>query len=77
VSRQRDGIPLDARRRGENGYTHDGTPAGIHEALARLERDGLADGDARATVEEFSRQAFERRLRDLVAGYHADFRRRF
>jgi len=62
---------------GENGYTHDGTPAGIRTALARFERDGLADGDARAAVEEFSRETFETRLRELVAGHYADFQARF
>jgi glycosyltransferase involved in cell wall biosynthesis len=71
------GFPAMHVDEGENGYTHDGTPAGIREAVARLERDGLADGDARAAVEGFSRETFEERLRSLVAGYHAEFRRRF
>jgi glycosyltransferase involved in cell wall biosynthesis len=62
---------------GENGYTHDGTPAGIRTALARFERDGLTDGDARAAVEEFSRETFETRLRELVTGHYADFQARF
>jgi glycosyltransferase involved in cell wall biosynthesis len=62
---------------GENGYTHDGTPAGIRTAVSRFERDGLTDGDARAAVEEFSRDAFDRRLRELVTDHYAAFRARF
>ncbi|WP_276258694.1 glycosyltransferase [Haloglomus litoreum] len=71
------GFPGMHVEEGENGYTHDGTPAGIRTAIARFERDGLADGDARAAVEEFSRETFENRLRGLVAGHHADFQARF
>jgi len=71
-----EGFPTRVVADGETGYRHDGTPAGIREAVERFERDGI-DGDPRRRANEFSREAFEERLADTVEDAYAAFVDRF
>ncbi|WP_299263732.1 glycosyltransferase [Halorientalis sp.] len=58
---------------GENGYRHDGTPAGIGDAVERFERDGIA-AEPREAVETFSTDAFDDQLESSVARRYNRFR---
>jgi glycosyltransferase involved in cell wall biosynthesis len=68
-----DGFPGLYVEDGENGYTHDGTAAGIRAAVSRFERDGIA-GDPRAEVERFSMSAFHDRLESSIVRRYRAFR---
>ncbi|WP_254546359.1 glycosyltransferase [Halomarina pelagica] len=57
------------------GLLHDGTPAGIREAVERFEAEPF-DAD-RDLADPFSRPAFERQLRDTVTARYAAFDERF
>jgi glycosyltransferase involved in cell wall biosynthesis len=57
---------------GKNGYTHDGTPSGIVDAIEQFERNGI-DGDPRQQVETFSTVAFEEQINSTIAREYDSF----
>lgn len=57
---------------GENGYTHDGTPSGIINAVERFERDDT-NCSPQERVETFSTIAFEEQLRSKMAREYNSF----
>jgi glycosyltransferase involved in cell wall biosynthesis len=59
---------------GANGLLHDGTPAGIRDAVTRFEAEGI-DGEPRRAVERFSTDAFVEQCRTAVAERYAAFQR--
>lgn len=60
---------------GETGLLHDGSPAGIRDAVERFEADPF-DVD-RAVAEQFSRDRFEERLREFVETQYDAFTEQF
>jgi glycosyltransferase involved in cell wall biosynthesis len=71
-----DGFPGIFVTDGENGHLHDGTAAGIRDAVERFEGGGVA-GEPRAAVERFSTDAFVDQARTAVAERYAAFQRGF
>jgi len=69
-----EGFPAIFIRDGENGYVHDGTPAGILESVETLEARGLS-GTPSEEVEQFSLDAFESALRTSIEARYRDFSR--
>jgi len=67
-----EGFPSLFVEDGENGYTHDGSPSGILQAVERFERDGI-EGEPRQQVETFSTVAFEERIRSTIAREYETF----
>jgi glycosyltransferase involved in cell wall biosynthesis len=63
VLAREEGFPALFVREGENGLLHDGTAAGIRDALDRLDDHAF---DPRPHAEPFDRAEFERRLRDQL-----------
>ena len=70
-----DGFPGVFVGDGENGLLHDGTAAGIRDAVERFERDGI-DGDPAGEVERFSTGAFVEQCRTAITQRYAAFRTR-
>lgn len=67
-----EGFPKVFIEDGNNGYLHDGTPAGIASAIERLETDGI-DGDPAAAVERFDVDAFRADCRRSLRRWYDDF----
>jgi hypothetical protein len=59
---------------GDNGLLHDGSIAGIRAAVERFEREGI-DGDPRAHVEIFSKDAFDARIKSTITREFDSFRK--
>jgi glycosyltransferase involved in cell wall biosynthesis len=74
VFARNDGFPGLFVEEGENGLLHDGTAAGIRDAVTRFEREGIA-GDPRSAVERFSTDAFVEQCRTSVAERYAAVQR--
>ncbi len=70
-----EGFPGLFVREGETGLLHDGTAAGIREAVERFEADPF--GPDPAAAERFSRKRFERELCNSLADRLEAFRERF
>lgn len=70
-----EGFPGLFVREGETGLLHDGTAAGVREAVERFEADPF--GPPPAAAERFSRERFERELRGALADRLGEFRERF
>jgi len=68
-----EGFPAVFVEDGTNGLLHDGSAAGVRDAVERFERDGI-DGEPRAAVERFSTGAFVDQLESAIAGRYADLR---
>lgn len=66
-----EGFPGVFVTEGENGVLHDGTPAGIRDALSRLDVASVP----RETVERFGLDAFEDGLRAAIREGYADLQR--
>jgi len=67
-----EGFPGIFIENGSNGYTHDGTSAGITDAVKRFERDDI-DRNLREHVESFSTVAFEKRVESKITRKHNTF----
>ncbi len=50
---------------GENGYTHDGTPADIRAAIDRFETNSI-NGEPEATAAQFSLDRFRSSLQSIL-----------
>ncbi|MFD1588594.1 glycosyltransferase [Halorientalis brevis] len=68
-----EGFPGLFVEEGENGLLHDGTAAGIRDAVARFERDGI-ESEPRERVEKFSMTAFQNQLESNVVRLYDQFR---
>jgi glycosyltransferase involved in cell wall biosynthesis len=66
-----EGFPALLVRDGENGLHHDGTPAGIREAVRRFEQTGIS-GDPRECAERFTMNEFEETLASWVKQWRAE-----
>ena len=64
-----EGFPAVFVREGENGYTHDGTAAGIRRAVGRVDGGGLID-DPTTFVERFGIERFQTELCAGIEGAH-------
>jgi glycosyltransferase involved in cell wall biosynthesis len=69
-----DGFPGIYIEEGVHGLHHDGSAAGIREALSRFEVDGLR-GDPSQDVERFSEETFACSLRSFVVDRFNEFTR--
>lgn len=67
-----DGFPGTYIEDGVHGFVHDGSAAGIRNALQRFEREGLR-GDPTRDLEQFSERTFARNVRSFVAARFDDF----
>ncbi|POG54939.1 glycosyltransferase [Haloferax marisrubri] len=63
-------------RDGENGMLHDSTPASIRESIDRFEREGVSwtTDEIQSYAEQFSKETFYRRMREVVAETAAEAR---
>jgi len=64
-----EGFPAVFVKDRENGYTHDGTAAGIRECIERFESEGLA-GNPRDSAAEFSLESFRSQLVENLTTWH-------
>lgn len=70
-----EGFPGLFVHEGETGLLHDGTAASVWEAVERFEANPF--GPDPAAAERFSRERFDRELRETLAAEYREFRERF